>query len=349
MIKSLIEQGIAQKIQEGDEKEATKVGTLRAGNTGMIDEHGNIIGACAANAYLRMKGIKISTVTPNKMLMFDGGLANEDIWLDNLKRVYKDPILCEEEIATCWTTSSGVKVTGRPDVVLCKEDRTPLCGIELKQVMSVNSAYGAYVAKEPQLKHLMQAAHYMWQVGCPFELWYTNRSNLDLPAWMAFREFPKPTEEEQVIQYRYYRLGKINARSGKPTKHKITREEYLQGGQGAIADPVKILPFLQGFLLQLDERGQLYYKPAEQPKAGWQQSIVNIEGIQRFYEFVSEMDHYGKVPKEVLNLTATGKKMGWTMKDYSDLGDLDAGHNVGRPLQKWVDKLLALKRAKENT
>lgn len=346
-IKELFETGIKAQIKAGNEAEKAKVGTLRGGSTGMIDKHGNVIGTCAALAYLRYKGIKISEVDPNKELMFAGGRLNEDHWFSVLKESYDGPILCEEDIPTCWETSQGIKVTGRPDIVLCEAKGisidtirfTPKYGIELKQIMSVNSAYNVLINGEPQLKHLMQAAHYMWQLDCPFELWYTNRNNLDMPSWMEFRPFPKPgTEGTESLNYRYYRWGDINPKTGKPRKHQITKDEYMSGKhQKAFGQASKILPFVKGFELRL-ERGILFYKEVGKNK-GWQQTIVKIDDIKRFYDFIGDMDFYGKVPKPALNLKPSGEEYNWKFSQYSDLGDLDPEHQQGTDLKKWVDKV----------
>lgn len=367
MIKQLFEDGINQLIAEGNAREAEKVGRLRAGNTGMIMENGDIVGSCAAETYLRMLGINGKPVDANKELMFAGGRLNEDHWLQVLKKSYEGPIACEEEIATKWKTANGIDVTGRPDIALCSEVRysdyygsmmkgdtayevpvKPESILELKQIMSVNSAYNVLIKREPQLKHLMQNAHYMWQHDCPGELWYTNRNNLDMPGWMEFREFPKPGEPgTESLGYRYYRMGDINPRTGKPKKHQLTEADYMSGKyKKTFAQASKIKPFVQGFKLQLMD-GTLYYQDASKPKGEWIESIVTIERIKRFYEFVSELEQYGKVPKPALNLTATGDKIGWKFSDYSDLGMLDPEHCQGQKLNNWVKKVKAFLESAE--
>ncbi len=360
MIKELFERGISKQIEAGNAREAEKVGYLRAGNTGMVMENGDIVGSCAATTYLRMLGINGKPVDANKELMFAGGRLNEDHWLSVLKTSYNGPILCEEDIATSWETEQGIKVTGRPDIVLCSgtiEEKTgldagnnlvsalskdikPVCMIELKQIMSVNSGYNVLIKREPQLKHLMQAAHYMWQLDCPGELWYTNRNNLDMPAWMEFREFPKPGQAgSESLGYRYYRLGDINPRTGKPKKHQITEAEYYSGQhKKTFATASKITPFVQGFKLSL-ENGTLYYQDASNERAPWIQSIVTVDRIKRFYNFVGELEQYGKVPREALNLTPTGDKMGWSFGQYSELKHLDPCHTAGKKLDSWVKQV----------
>lgn len=340
MIKQLFEDGIRKQIEEGNAREAEKVGTLRGGSTGMIDEYGTIIGTCAASAYLRFKGIKTSQVDTDKELMFAGGRLNEDHWLSVLKTSYKGIIKCEEEIPTCWETDQGIKVTGRPDIVLCNDDGSSKCGIELKQVMSINSAYNVLVKGEPQLKHLMQAAHYMWQLDCPFELWYTNRNNLDMPSWMEFREFPKPGQPgSESLSYRFYRKGNINPKTGKPKKHQLTETEYMSGRfNNTFTVASKITPFVKGYKLML-QNGILYYQDANHPKSPWIQTIVTIDNIKRFYNFIGDMDYYGKVPKEALNLSPHGDKLGWSYSQFSDLQELDPCHVSGMPLGEWLDKV----------
>lgn len=340
MIKDLLEQGLKKQIDKATEHEKTKVGTLRAGNTGMVTPDGEIIGSCAAATYLRMIGVNGKRPDINKELMFAGGRLNEDHWLSVLEESYDGPILCEEDIATCWETA-GVKVTGRPDIVLCsgtKDEPVPACMVELKQVMSINSAYNVLVKREPQLKHLMQAAHYCWQLGCDGELWYTNRNNLDMPGWMEFREFPPPSPE-LPIGYRYYRFGDINPKTNKPRKHQITESEYLSGEfNRTFYQAGKITPFTAGFKLKLDDTGRLFYQDTRDFREPWVETIVNIPDIVRFYDYVANLEmESGKVPPPALNLTATGDKIGWKFYQYSDLGQLDPHYQQGRPLSEWTE------------
>ena len=363
LVKDLFIAGSEVQIRKDEEKEKTKIGTLRAGNTGMVMEDGAIVGSCAAQTYLRMLGINGKSVTVEKSLMFAGGRLNEDHWLSVLKESYDGPILCEEDIATHWQTDQGISVTGRPDIVLCrtveeeiewpKDDpfkprepiyrsfSVPVCMIELKQVMSVNSAYNVLIKKEPQLKHLMQAAHYMHELDCPGELWYTNRNNLDAPDWLNFRPMP-PDAREEVLGFRYYKQGDINPRTGKPKKHKLTEDAYLEarGKVKAWRELAKIYPFVQGFKLELRD-GELWYQDTHSENTEWVQSIVTIDRIKRFYNYVGDLPEYGKVPAEALNLTATGEKIAWKFSDYSDLAELDPAHWTGTDLDSWVDKIRA--------
>jgi hypothetical protein len=337
--------GINEQIANGEKAEQGKIGTLRGGNTGMMTERGQIIGSCAAETYLRYKGIKIKRIDYKKELMFAGGRLNEDHWLSALQTSYKGPILCEEEIPTCWHTSQGIKVTGRPDIILCEEredNMKPITGIELKQCMSVNSAYGIYVDRKPQLKHLMQAAHYMWQLKCPFVLAYTNRNNLDTPGWMDFRPFPRPEEDiENVIDYRYYRSGSLNPKTGKPKKHQLTEAQYKSGEYSkTFAAACKIKPFLVSFNLMIDENdGHLAFQDATINDGPWIKTIVNIPDIIRFYNYIGNMDTENKVPKGALNLDYTGKPLGWKFQAYSDLEELYPTYHEGKDLSQWVEKV----------
>ena len=373
MIKDLIVNGIQTQIDRANEAEKGKSGSLRGGNTGMMNEKGQIIGSCAATTYLRMLGVNgLQKVDVDKELMFAGGRLNEDHWLSALKESYESKesgedaitndrpykfILCETEIPTKWQTKQGIDVTGRPDIVLCESQEgiselpKSVCGIELKQCMSINSAYGILVNREPQLKHLMQTAHYMWQLDCPFELWYTNRNNLDMPSWMEFRKFPGPGEKgSRSLNYRYYRSGNINPKTGKPIKHQLDETEFLSGKfERTYAQACKITPFVQGFKLKMDENGQVSYQDAIEIDAPWIETIVNVKDIERFYNYIGDMKANNKVPKPAMNLKISGDKMNWKFSAYSDLQHLDPEYCHGQPLDEWVEKVKKFVLDKKNS
>jgi hypothetical protein len=87
----------------------------------------------------------------------------------------------EEELNLELVLSSGRKVTGRPDMVVCLADGTPIRGIELKSVCSLWTAIDAKVKGKPKVAHLIQAGHYSKMMNIPFEIWYTNRVEFSIP------------------------------------------------------------------------------------------------------------------------------------------------------------------------
>jgi len=321
------------------EKEGGKKGCLRAGQTGMADEFGNIAGQCAAQAWLRSQGVEYNKPDAKTMIMFDGGNANEDAWLKVLKAGWDGPILCEEEIPTRWLTDSETPVTGRPDVVLCDKDEKPQLGIELKQCMSFWSVRDVLFEGNPKTAHLLQAAHYSWQLGIPFELWYTGRSEFAIMADWVKRGLPKYLEPgSEHLEYAFYRQGDINPRTGKPMKHRINKQEYeiaLAQGEKVFADALKTRPFIQGFLLELRE-GTLWYQNAIKPNAEWVRTVIKIDDIKKFYNTVSELK---KVPKPPINIKPTGEEGGFKIQDYCSLGPLCCAYNTGKDIGQWKDRV----------
>jgi len=43
---------------------------------------------------------------------------------------------------------------------------------------------------EPKLVHLMQAGHYAWELGIPFQLWYTNRAEFAVGSGWEQKTIP---------------------------------------------------------------------------------------------------------------------------------------------------------------
>lgn len=132
------------------EGEKERIGTLRAGNSGIASSTGQIAGKCARVTHLRSLGVELEEPTFSNMIMFERGYNNEDLIYQDLAKVLNpssldgsygagedllkatgglDPkslvILREEEIPISWTTKNGTLVTGRPDMVICQREVRP--------------------------------------------------------------------------------------------------------------------------------------------------------------------------------------------------------------------------------
>lgn len=340
-IRDLFTRGQQQLQAASAATEATKVGTLRAGNSGMLTESGQVIGPCMALTYLRYKGIDIKGLEDDgdsggaagRELMFEAGRVNEDLWTAVLKQTWDGPILRESEVATQWETSTGIKVTGRPDLVLYSRGvgqvLTPQLGLELKQISSFWTAYEILFKGQPKYAHLLQAAHYSWQLGIPFELWYTCRADYHVADWIK-SQLPAPGEPgSESLVYSYYRLKADRGRS------KVSKLEYedLPASQRQ-ADPLKVTPFIKGYRLRLDDAGSLSY----QDEAGgrWMPTNINTTDIVRYYETVAELD---SVPPEPAVLKADGTRANYKARDYCPMGKLCCAYTAGEKIEDWRTKV----------
>lgn len=239
-----------------DEEEKTKQGTLRAGNSGIHLDNGIIAASCPRQAMLRSRGINISP-PPSKSPMFELGLANEDAWYQNLSAVWtQGQILREHETPISWTTTNGTQVTGRPDMVLCGSNNTPLVGLELKSVSSFWTIKNLQIENTPSIAHVAQAAHYMWQLNIPFVLVYTNRVNHTFP-W-------KYVEAFRGKSYVFH-----------------TESQH----------PLHIEPFILAFPLEIRDGVVWFNSPT-----GWVETIVTVDGIRQFYETASTIAETGQLP-----------------------------------------------------
>lgn len=343
MIKELFEKGQQQLLDKAAKEESTKVGTLRAGNSSLLLPSGEFVGVCPNVTYLRFKGIVIEPVDKSRDLMFDAGRRNEDHWVDVLKQSWDGIVLTESEVPIRWETTNGTQVTGRPDIVLCDKDKNPVCGIELKLVSSLWTARDVYFQKKPKLNHLVQAAHYSWKLNVPFELWYTSRADFAITGDWVKNLFPKPGElgSEHCV-YAYYQEGKLNPKTGKNVKHKLTKMEYdlksAMGERGLSCDILKINPFTQGYLTDI-HNGKLYYKDAMLSNSSWIETLITLDDITRYYERITEMETLNQVQPTPKLLDVNGDKLNYTAQQYCSLGDLCCGKCPEKQLDKWVDKI----------
>ena len=304
--------------------EKDKVGILRAGNTGVVLEDGRVVGKCHRLTALRFLGIEAETTEDlSRELMFDNGRANEDQWVTVLKDVWDGVILREDEVPVQWLTKDGTKVTGRPDIVLARYrppkepegvgEIYPVKGIELKLVSSVWTGRDVLQGK-PKAMHLMQAAHYMWQVGVPFELWYTSRVDWPITGWMT-KLFPKPDSlYSDVIGY---------------------KEDKMKG----TLEPFKMFPFRVGYELRWTSDNFIEYRQVYNGvRSDWVKSIISVERIKTYYEKVLEVVQKKNLGSRPHNIEADGSKGGYAICDYCPLKSIcDTYENQG--YDKWLSAI----------
>lgn len=346
IIKHLIVDGTEKLRQDGDDAEKTKVGTLRGGNTGIyIKETGKVLGKSAREAYLRFKGIQIKKTEPNRSLMFQAGRFNEDAWMEVLSRAWEGEIKCEEDIPTCWETENGIKVTGRPDMVLLKDGK-PHVGLELKLASSIWTCRDVLFEDTPRFDHLTQAAHYMWQTGCPFELWYANRVDFH-PNEMVDRLMPRygTAEFERLkenFETSFYKM--VVSKKGNKYRKRIKEEEFKAGRYGwqegdVNAGMLKIYPFTAGFKLGYNKEGFLQYTSIQTGKT--YDTPITVQRIKDFFELVSKVDETGELPPRTTGCKPDGTKLNYDINDYSPIGQINKDfESLG--LEAWLTEVKKL-------
>jgi hypothetical protein len=305
----LIRMDIGNRLIEGRklareqhvEKEKAKLGNLRAGNSGLMSTDGQFAGSCPRTAHLRQLGVEVDPPSPSTVIMFQVGIANEDIVHQDLLHTSSsehEVILREEEIPIEWHTANGTKVTGRPDIVLCSrtmeiDERSgarvitkPELGIELKSVASVWTTRSVLIDGEPKLAHLVQAGHYAWKLNVPFRLVYKQYSIQAMPEF-AHKFFPRVGEKgSEYLDY---------AKNGKPKS---------------------VRPFEIVYEL-VYRKGQLCYR--REGTKSWTTTIVASADIERFYEFVSQMGTEKKLGPMPMTVNATGEEASYSNCDYCPL------------------------------
>jgi hypothetical protein len=303
-----------EKHQAG---EITKLGNLRAGDSGAMTKAGDVVGGCHRRAYIRsFNGIEVDPPSSDRLIMFELGKANEVIWLDKLKRTWPGLLKQEEEIPIKWATSNGVNVTGRPDTVLCHADGKPVLGIEHKAVCSLWTAREVSFELTPQMKHLLQAAHYSWKLNVPYRLVYTQYTDFTMPEWS--KKFFPPGHP----------LVEVNEKN----------------------EPKKVLPHITIFEIGFSPDGTIRYRLEGQssshssqdtvyPASGWTNTVLTRDDIERYYEFISEMGTKKALGPRPSPWKPSGKNKGYKDCDYCPLADIcDKYENKW---EKWHDEIKA--------
>lgn len=309
----MIRTDLASRLQEGrriarkkhKEENEKKLGNLRAGNSGIMSEDGDIAGACARIAHLRALGIEVEEPDDSRVIMFQMGTANEDVVYNDLVKTKAEDevILREEEIPIEWMTKNGTKVTGRPDMVVCRLDTEttlpsgaanvlntpvprPLYGIEIKGVFSVWTSRDVLFDASPKMANLIQAAHYSWKLGVPFRLLYKQYANQAVPSW-ANKFFPKKGE--------------------KHSEH----IEYNDKGEVKNINPFEIV-----YELEWDKD---YLKYRREGDARWTKTMIRSADIERFYEHAAGMAVSKELGKRPLTIDAKGKEKSFSNCGYCPL------------------------------
>lgn len=306
-----IRKDIAARLREGRQlhrtaykaEDSKKLGNLRAGNSGILNEDGQVAGGCHRVAHLRQLGIEIEIPQDPQLIMFQLGTANEQVVYEDLVHTSgpSEVILRETEIPTTWLTSNGTKVTGRPDMVLCEkiqmvDEKTggvdvvsqPRHLIELKSIASVWTTLEVYIKRQPKVAHLAQAAHYMWQLGnITGTLLYKQYANQAMPDFAA-RLFPRP---------------------GKPGSELL---EYNDKGM-----PKVVKPFEMAYQLRFSSTGELEYSTEGEDQ--WTTSVVSRDSIQRYYEFASKIATTGEMGQRPLTIGPTGDEKSFSNCSYCAL------------------------------
>lgn len=165
---------------EKSQQEQTKVGTLRAGNSGaLVGEH--VIGKCHRLSLARFLGLE-EPKEDGTYCIFESGEANEDVWKAKVIKSWPGKVTGDVDYPMAWEID-GVKITGRPDLVFLGTDDKPEFLVELKVIESVQSAASLFYERKPKTDNLLQAAHYSLKFGMPAILVYTFSGKGDIPFW----------------------------------------------------------------------------------------------------------------------------------------------------------------------
>lgn len=329
---SNIRTDIAGRLRDGRQLARTayqavdveKRGILRAGNSGIQFTDGDFAASCPRIAHLRQLGIEVEIPDDSTLIMFQVGTANEQLVYDDLVHtsVPGEVILRETEIPIEWFTSNGTKVTGRPDMVICinKPDvegtakPVPVTGLELKSVASVWTTRSVLIEGEPKLAHLAQAGHYSWKLGrIPFKLIYKQYAIQSIPMF-GMKYFPK---------------------EGQPGSEHC---EYDPKGQPKSVRPFEVVYDLEFNGTTLEGETMLRFRL--EGTTQWTDTVVTIESIERYYEFISRMPETGNLGTVPLTMNYLGEEKGYSNCNYCPLAKVcgthsKAGDGVGA-YEQWL-------------
>jgi len=342
-------EGMQHKWKERAQKEKDTVRTrYRGGNSGILMEDGTAVGECPKKALARYLG-KYTDPDYDTQLMFDVGELNEDRWEDYLTRAGVDVKKADDAIK--WHTDAGTPVTGSPDALIY-EDGKPVMGIEHKHASSMNTARGV-IGGEPQLKHLIQTAHYSMALDdLPFTLLYTSSTNIEGAEWkMKDANIPKPGQpRSEFCEYTYYkytgqtRTYKTGKNKGKTIhlKQKVMTNfledsdlspgEIMKKYDADFADLKYFRPFAIEFPTTWKEDTFYFYNGAK-----WIKTIITKDRIKAFYNELDRMQAAKDLGPVPYNLKPDGEPMPWPHENYCEMCQMS--EKLNHKYDDWVNHL----------
>lgn len=342
---------LARQINSGisSEHEKARIGTLRGGSGGIATLEGETAGRCPRLSYLRSIGLEVQDEMPEeKLIVFDRGKDQEYSVLNDIERTLSNDtcLLKEEQIPTEWFTKNGMKVTGRPDGVICKivplnkrllgvgYSNTLVLGLEIKSIGSFWVSRDVLLAGKPKLDHLIQAAHYSWQLGkqvglsdqegLPYKLIYRQNSQLIIPKY--------PTKGGGLPIPGF--ISQFLPKNKDDTTHKL--HGLIKFDKSGV--PGEIKPYTLVYDIKIVD-GTLKFKPESDEE--YIETVVTVEGIRQYYELVSKLKESGaEAPVAPDSIDYSGEKAGFNVCDYCPLGDLCCGKKEGKKLtwKEWLGR-----------
>lgn len=328
----------ARKRSDYKSQEGAKLGTLRAGSTGIMDAEYNSAGSCHRKAHLRQLGIEIEQPELHTQIMWEGGTGNESAIYDLLIGDLNpgEIILREEEIPIHWLTSNGTAVTGRPDLVVCEpvscvDEKSggvttvnrPIHVYEAKTINSVWVSRNVFLDGEPKIANLAQTAHYMWKLGCPGTLIYKQYGNQPIPIG--------PGERPEMFLNMF-------------SKYKDKYADNLEIGDDGEIRHVK--PFELIFELEFTGKGVLRYRRTGKGRNKWVETIITTQDIERYYQFISEMGPEQKLGGLFQTVAPDGAPKNYDeCRKYCPLVDICKGNRQRKlkPVASYLEWLAAVR------
>lgn len=308
--KELYLQGRDIEKREHEAKESTKIGTLRGGSSGCIAQDGEIYGTCHRKALARFNGHQ-SEIEEISYTWFDAGYANEEAWIQKLTKSVEAmgpnyQLKAEEECPIEWEVD-GTKVTGRPDIMVFKNEK-PILGLELKVVCAVNAAVNIYCEDKPKIENLLQAAHYSMIHNCPFTLVYSFRNRSRVPGWAERHKDKLNLSYEKTF---------TNSKTGKS----FTKREYT------------IEPFTKEFKIGFED-GHIYFVRECGEKV---LTDFTADGIKAYYAMIVDMSKNQHLADRPSTKDLYGAPLPYNLCNYCPFQD--ACDQFENDYQSWLDKI----------
>jgi hypothetical protein len=124
------------------------------------------------------------------------------------------------------------------------------------------------------------------------------------------------------IEYGQYALTKSDRAKSGYSKKRLSELDIRMGFEGRLVkDPLKIHPFMAGYILTWEPDGHLYYESVQ--TGNKVKTLITVQRIVDYYELITRIEKEGILPPLPTGIKGDGKLLNYSLENYSPIAYLN--------------------------